>query len=136
MLVRDIMTEEPISVQTHDTLGTVAELLYQRDIRHVPVVEGNELVGMLSDRDIREFSSSVVISLEYPESLVWENEKVGAVMSSGVVSVGPDASISEVIQLILDYKLSAIPVADDHTGELVGIVSYIDILRTVQEMLD
>lgn len=136
MLVRDIMTAEPASVSFNASLGEVADLLYEMDVRHIPVVDGDELVGMISDRDIRASSSPTAVELEYPETTSWENQKVNTVMSSGVLSVAPDDPVSDVIQLMIDQKLSAVPVADDHDGVLVGIVSYIDILSAVQDVLD
>ncbi len=136
MLVRDIMTAEPAAVQYNATLGEVADLLYEMDIRHVPVVHGNELVGMISDRDIRASSSPTEVELEYPNAANWENQKVNTVMSSGVLSVVADDPISDVIQLMVEQKLSAVPVTDDHDGTLIGIVSYIDILVALQDTLD
>ena len=57
-------------------------------------------------------------------------------MSSGVVSVGPESQLSEVIDLMVEHKYSAVPVANELNGSLVGIVSYIDVLRALQDTLD
>ncbi len=88
---------------------------------------------MISDRDLRENQSPAKASLYSIEPTSWEATEVRVVMSSGVVSVGPESSINEVVELMVEHKYSAIPVANELNGSLVGIVSYIDVLRVVQE---
>ena len=136
MLVKDVMTENPVTVQEKDTLATVADLFYELDIRHIPVVQGNELVGIISDRDLRENQVPSKVTIQNPDSDNWENTQVRNVMSSGVVSVGPESQLSEVIDLMVEHKYSAVPVANELNGSLVGIVSYIDVLRALQDTLD
>ena len=73
MLVKDVMTENPVTVQEKDTLATVADLFYELDIRHIPVVQGNELVGIISDRDLRENQVPSKVTIQNPDSDNWEN---------------------------------------------------------------
>jgi len=135
VLTKDIMTENPV---TSTELMSVAEalgLLYELDVRHLPVVRGRELVGIISDRDFRAFTG------------VDEDEAIDAVESARVATVGnfmntspvkvdPETNIREVLELMLLHRVGAIPVADLDTGDLLGIVSYVDLLRVLQEMLE
>ncbi len=135
MLVKDVMTVKPTTVKEKDTLATVADLLYELDVRHIPVVRSGDLVGMISDRDLQENRTPATATLNNPNANNWESKLVRTVMSSGVVSVGPESPISEVVDLMIEHKFSAIPVADELTGKLEGIVSYIDVLRVLQDLL-
>ena len=130
----ELMTENPRTVRVDDSVGEAVEVLQTTDFRHLPVVdEQGELVGMLSDRDLR--------ALELPYSQ--DAETVGAVllkarvpvsrmMSSSVVSVGPDADVSELMELMLENKIGALPVVDGE-GALLGIISYMDVFRGLLE---
>ena len=135
MLVKDIMTENPV---TSTELMSVAEalgLLYELDVRHLPVVRGRELVGIISDRDLRSFSEATEDeAIEAVENA--RSSTVGNFMNTSPVKVDPETNIREVIELMLLHRVGAIPVADLDTGDLLGIVSYVDLLRVLQETLE
>ena len=135
MLTKDIMTENPV---TSTELMSVAEalgLLYELDVRHLPVVRGRELVGIISDRDLRSFSEATEDeAIEAVESA--RSSNVGNFMNTSPVKVDPETNIREVLELMLLHRVGAIPVADLDTGDLLGIVSYVDLLRVLQEMLE
>jgi acetoin utilization protein AcuB len=57
-------------------------------------------------------------------------------MSSDVIAVGPDAEIGEVIDLLIDHKIGAVPVVDEETREALGIISYVDVLRALRDVLE
>jgi CBS domain-containing protein len=131
-VARDLMTPSPARVSTTSTVGQALRLLRELDVRHLPVInEGRELVGMVSDRDFRGLPLANVIS----EGGVSLEEPISEMMSSDVISVGTDASLDEIIELMLEFKVGALPVVDAD-DLLVGIVSYIDILRFFQKWLE
>lgn len=124
----DLMTENPRTVRVDDPMGEAVEVLESMDFRHLPVVdEQGELVGMLSDRDLRALE---VPYAEDTETVVTVLQKarvpVSTLMSSNVVSVAPDADVAELMELMLENKIGAIPVVDGE-GALRGIVSYADV---------
>ena len=99
------------------------------------MVRGRELVGIISDRDLRVFSG--VTEDEAMEAVEGaRSSKVGDFMNTSTVKVDPETNLREVLELMLLHRVGAIPVADLDTGDLLGIVSYIDLLRVLQETLD
>jgi acetoin utilization protein AcuB len=111
--------------------------MHERDIRHVPVVDNGALVGMLSDRDLARMTLPRVLALEGFDALRRQlTTPVIEVMSADVVSVEPETELSEVVDLLLGYKIGALPVTEPDTRQVVGIISYIDVLRVLRDELD
>jgi CBS domain-containing membrane protein len=135
--IEEIMTPTPERVLVVDSIADAINKLFELDVRHLPVVDENgELVGMLSDRDLRSYSLPYAMEYTGPdEADERTSAPVSDVMQGDVISVGTDADISEVISLMIDHKVGAIPVVDSLEGGLVGIVSYIDVLRLAEEEL-
>jgi acetoin utilization protein AcuB len=134
---QDLMTRNPVTVSPEATLAEVWDLMRDRGIRHVPVVEAGTLVGMLSDRDLAHVDLPRLLSLEGAEALRRElSVPVVKVMTPDVVAVGPEAEVGEVVDLLVEHRVGAVPVVQPETGELIGIVSYIDVLRAVRDLLD
>jgi acetoin utilization protein AcuB len=133
--IEEIMTPAPERVYVTDTVSDAITKLFEMDVRHLPVVNTNdELVGMLSDRDLRSFSLPFSTGVDTGDASEQRSAApVSDVMQGDVISVGTDADVSEVISLMIDHKVGAIPVVDSLEGGLVGIVSYIDILRLAEE---
>lgn len=134
---RELMTPGPVTVPVTAKVQKAVEILHTAEVRHLPVVdeEGN-LVGMLSDRDLRALSLPVFVGDEHVASLRTAlNAPVSTLMNSDVVSVESEADVSEVIELMLDNKIGAVPVVD-HDGAVVGIVSYMDVLRELEPPRD
>jgi len=135
VLAKDTMTENPVTATELMSVAEALGLLYELDVRHLPVVRGRELVGIISDRDLRSFSEvsedEAIDAVERARS-----STVGNFMNTSPVKVDPETGIREVIELMLLHRVGAIPVADLDTGDLLGIVSYVDLLRVLQETLE
>ena len=135
MLAKDIMTENPVTATELMSVAEALGLLYELDVRHLPVVRGGELVGIISDRDLRGFKGTddetAMAAAENARS-----ETVGHFMNTSPVKADPETSVREVAELMLLHRVGAIPVADADTGDLLGIVSYVDLLRVLQETLE
>jgi acetoin utilization protein AcuB len=136
MKARDVMTQDPVTVTPRATVAEAWELMSELDIRHVPVVEAGVLVGMLSDRDLARFDLVRLLTVEGPE--VFQRElatPVVRVMSADVVVVQPETELGEVIELLIEHKIGAVPVVKPDTREIVGIVSYVDVLRALRDSI-
>ncbi|MFO0615381.1 MAG: CBS domain-containing protein [Polyangiaceae bacterium] len=120
---RQVMTTPVVSIVVTATTGEALELLRTLDVRHLPVVNADdELVGMLSDRDLeptRDATDAV------------RTASVSAVMSGNPLSVTVEADASEIVDLMVEHKIGAVPVVEPD-GTLVGIVSYLDLLRRLR----
>jgi acetoin utilization protein AcuB len=137
MTIKDIMTENPACVEVSAPITEVLETLHDLDIRHLPVVNNGELVGLVSDRDLRSFSLPEMVRFNNPEKANARlNADIGSLMSGDVHSVGPEDEIVEVVRMMIDHKHGAVPVVDPIDGRLVGIVSYIDVLRAAEELFE
>jgi acetoin utilization protein AcuB len=136
MKARDVMTPSPVTVTPQATLAEVWDLMREADIRHVPVVQAGVLAGMLSDRDLASLDVARVLTTEGADALRRTLAMpVVTVMSSDVIFVEAEADLGEVVELMLEHKVGAIPVVLPDTREVVGIVSYVDVLRAVQELV-
>lgn len=137
MVVEDVMTEAPITVSSSTSIRKVITTLFESDFRHLPIVDGGQLVGIVSDRDLRAFMAPSMIELEKPEDVQRRlAQPVSTVMNADVVSVTAETDLADVIEMMLDQKVGAIPVVRPDTQELVGIVSYVDVLRAAQELFE
>lgn len=133
MKVVDLMTNDPLTVTAAETVGKANELMAENNIRQIPVVNGRELLGIVTDRDVRAFLS---------EALVGEPEAreralgtaVGEIMTTEPLSIAPDDDLKDAVEMLIEQKFGAIPVVDETEG-LVGIVSYVDVLRSYLERL-
>lgn len=133
MKAPDIMTVEVRVIRADETIATALELLVAVEARHLPVVdEDDRLVGMLSDRDLRDllcrYSENAI---EFAEAWRHAQMPVADVMTRDPISVTDGADIEDVVELLLDNKVGAIPVVDD-AKQVLGIISYIDVLRAWQ----
>ncbi len=135
MVVSDIMTRDVISVDITATVADVVALMHDNDFRHVPVLSDGELVGMISDRDLRGYTMPV-LDLNSGE-VKRRNLQVPVtdVMNTDTMSLGPEAPLSEIIEMMLEQKVGAVPVLDDHSDKLLGIVSYVDVLIAARDVL-
>lgn len=134
MDANDIMTHKPIVISPDTSAHEALEMMLDRDIRHLPVVEGGELIGMLSDRDIQAFVLPDLAGLEEDRSKRLSAIKVRNVMRTDVFSVTPDTELEEIIDIMVEQKVGAVPVVST-SNALVGIISYVDVLKFTNEKL-
>jgi acetoin utilization protein AcuB len=125
--VVDVMTKNPLTVTPSETVAQADELMTANKIRQLPIVEENELVGIVTDRDIRSFlSGSLLESPETREKAL--NTKVQEIMTTEPITLSPDDDLEDAVELLIEEKMGGIPVVDEAEG-LVGIVTYVDVLR-------
>lgn len=130
--VRDWMTPDPITVQIDTTLPEAHRLMTKHQVRRLPVMDGDRLVGIVTRGDIRGAEASDATSLS-----VWELNyllsklSIDKLMTTEVITVAPDSTIGEAAKLMLDNKIAGLPVLED--GKLVGIITESDIFRLLVE---
>jgi CBS domain-containing protein len=121
--VRDAMTEDPRSVGPSVSVVEAARLMRERDIGSLPVTDDEQLVGMITDRDI---TTRAVAEAADPE-----RTSVGEVCSHDLISVEPDQDLDEALQLMARHQVRRLPVVEN--GRLVGIVAQADIALRAKE---
>lgn len=133
MKVVEVMTKNPLSMTPSETVGQADELMAENRIRQLPVVDGSTLVGIITDRDIRSFldGGSLLVPDARARALATEIKEV---MSTAPLTLSPDDDLQEALELLIEEKIGGIPVMDQSEG-LVGIVTYVDVLRCFLDFL-
>ncbi|WGD35312.1 CBS domain-containing protein [Olleya sp. YS] len=127
--VAEIMTKHVISLNKTDDLEQAEQLFKQHNIRHIPVVSGEAIIGMLSYTDLLRISFADAAD-EYAldvESVVYNMFTIEQVMAKNLVSVSSATTIKEVAELLATKEFHALPVVDN--GKLVGIVTTTDLIN-------
>jgi len=137
MIAADLMTNNPRTIRPTDPVSEALEALQSMEIRHLPVVDdGNNLIGMLSDRDLGPLMRSFTEGADAERMILpLSQRRVADFMSADVVSVDVDADLREVIETMLEQHIGAVPVVDGE-GNVTGIISYVDVLRGVAGELE
>ena len=134
MRADEMMSRDVITIEATQSIADAVEVLGERDLRHLPVLSQGRLVGMLSDRDVRSLGLTRALDgatiAQAHERMRWT---VARAMSADVATIAPAAELVEVIDAMLESGVGALPVVDDAADELLGIVSYVDVLRAVRE---
>jgi acetoin utilization protein AcuB len=131
--VADIMTSNPITVGPNINLDEVIGLMKTHNFRHLLVVDNHDLVGIISDRDVRLAMNSPLVKHQPKQN--WEllnTIKAKGCMTPNPLTIGPNATAAKAAEVMNHYKFDALPVIDD--GLLVGIVTVGDILKSYIEL--
>ncbi|MBP2683334.1 MAG: acetoin utilization AcuB protein [Deltaproteobacteria bacterium] len=128
MNVAKRMKRNPVFVDEGDSMKKAMDLLKEHEIRHLPVLkDGQRLVGILSERDIKQASPSPATALEIREIYyLLDKVKVKQIMTRRPYSVSSSAPIEEAALILREKKIGCLPVVDD--GKLVGIITETDII--------
>lgn len=130
LLVRDLMTEDVVACKPNETLATLRDVMYQRGVRHMPIVDGGgRLIGLISQRDL--LRNSLIEQVRVPDTVedaILERLQVRDLMNSQIETVGPDDDIRRAAQLMLENKFSCLPVVDGRR-RVVGILTESDFVR-------
>ena len=122
--VRDVMSERPRGVSPETTVQEVAEVMAQEDVGSVPVLEGDRLHGIVTDRDI---AVRAVAKGKDPRGM-----PVREITTRELVTVGPDEDLADALQLMASYQVRRIPVVDED-ARLIGVVAQADVALEAKE---
>jgi len=140
MLVKEYMTPNPMSVKEDVSILETAELMKEHKVRRFPVLRGDQLVGIVTDRDLRSAAPSQVVSFDAQErELMPELHSLLAgitvkeVMSREVITIHPEQTIVAAAQLMLEHRMSGIPVVNSR-DQLQGIITETDIFKVLVDL--
>ena len=128
-----IMTKDVITLSSTDDLMTAEKIFKKEHIRHIPVVRGNEIKGMLSYTDLLRisFADAVDENETDVDTVVYNMFTIDQVMAKNLVTVNSDTTIKEVAEILAKKEFHALPVVDNN--ELVGIVTTTDLIYYLLE---
>ena len=134
MLVRDWMTADPQTVTAATPVMEAMQRLREGGYRRLPVVRDGKLVGIVTDRDLKEATPSKATSLSvYELNYLLSKLTIKEVMTAPVTTIGPEDAIEEAALLMETHRVSGLPVVDH--GKLVGILTITDLLRAFVRFL-
>jgi CBS domain-containing protein len=118
--IRDVMTSNPCTIDADRSVAYAAKMMREEDVGLAPIVEGEKLIGMLTDRDI---AIRVVAEGRNPDQV-----KVREVASTRLVTVDPQQDLDEALRMMAKHQVRRLPVVEED-GRLVGVVAQADIAR-------
>ena len=128
------MSRSVVTLAPEQTLREAINLLQSEHVRHMPVVGDAGVVGIVTDRDVKRATPSLLSGIDRSEyERVLETTTVVHFMTRDPLTVTPKSQLKAAVQIFIDRKVGALPVVEE--GRLVGILTDIDILRVVHDML-
>lgn len=128
ILVREWMSDGPVTITPKTPIATAHQIMTENSIRRLPVVDKGQLMGIVTIGDVREAKPSDATALSIWElNYLWSQILVQDVMTRDVFTVGPDEPLINAARIMLEEKISGLPVVQgDH---LVGIITESDVFR-------
>jgi len=123
-IIRDVMTSNPCTIDADKDIAYAAKMLKDEDVGIAPIVEGDQLIGVLTDRDI---AIKVVAEGKDPKSTT-----VREIASTSVVTIDPQQDLDEALRLMAQHKVRRLPVVEED-GKLVGILAQADVALTADD---
>jgi len=136
--VADVMTRNVMVATEEENLDRLAEGMERHRFRHLPVVDGKKLVGLLSQRDLALLAPSPIEPASTATGVaarLAQRTFVADVMTREVKTVSPETPLVEAVTLMIDHRLGCLPVVDTE-GSLVGIVTRYDFLKLTRDLLN
>jgi acetoin utilization protein AcuB len=131
--VKDWMGQPAVTIDAGATCRAAIDLMKARRIRHLPVVDLDRLVGIVTDRDLRQAVFDPAIQERLGEALeILESRTVRDVMTWAVISVGPQTGLRQAARLMYEQKIGALPVVA--AGRVVGVLTERDVLRAFEAL--
>jgi len=134
MRIKDMMTKNPVTVDSKTLLLDAQKILRENNIRRLPVVDKGKLVGIITQHDFLMASPSPVTSLSIHElNYLLSKMEVSEIMKKNPVTITPDTPFEEALKIGQNKKIGSFPVVEK--GKLVGIVTESDIVRVLMRSL-
>src|SRR4029450_8393550 len=128
--VRDIMSEQVVTISSDDSLSTVEDIMTLGHVRHMPVVRAGQLVGVVSERDLLRASLSNLSAFGSEQRRAFlQGVEIKRVMSSPPIVIDPEASVEDAALVMAERKIGCLPVVEG--GRLIGMLTETYVLRYV-----
>ncbi|NSL51318.1 acetoin utilization AcuB family protein [Calidifontibacillus erzurumensis] len=131
MIIEEIMNRKVFTMKPHETIEKAIELMHKNRIRHIPIVDENDhVIGIVTDRDIRDASPSI---FHYEEHLEDLQKPIASIMTENVITGHPLDFVEEVCTMFYEHNIGCLPITSE--GKLVGIVTETDMLHTLVKLM-
>jgi len=131
MLVKNWMSKNVIAVDINESMSDAIKLLKENNIKMLPVLKKDKLVGIVTDRDLKRASASDATTLDVHELLFLISKiKIKAIMTKDPIMIPEDFTVEETAEILLKNKISGAPVIDNE-GKVVGTITQTDLFRVL-----
>lgn len=135
MFVKTRMTANPVTIQSTATIADASEIMRANKFRRLPIVDAGRLVGIVTDRDLREVSASPATTLSIFElNYLLAKMKVKDIMKRNVITISPEATIEEAALSMYNNRIGGLVVVDDH-GSVAGVLTETDIFKSFVDVM-
>jgi acetoin utilization protein AcuB len=125
------MSKNVVTINEDDSMQDAMKIMKQHSIRMLPVLKNDALVGVVTDRDLKRASASDATTLDVHELLYLISKiKVKNIMTKNPIAVSPDLTVEETAEVLLNNKISGVPVVDDK-AKVVGAITQTDLFRVL-----
>jgi acetoin utilization protein AcuB len=134
MLVRDIMTTDFTTLREDEVLLDATFIFARASFRHVPILNGKQLVGLVTERDLKHYTPSILSGIPPEEyNRLMETTPLSMIMTRNPLTIEPGKTVYEAAQMLYDHRIGCLPVVED--GEVKGIITTTDMLNLLLRLL-
>lgn len=133
-LVRDFMATNPTTLREDETLLDATRIFARAGVRHIPIMNGKQLVGIVSEGELKHYTPSVLSGVPVEEyNRLRQTTPLSKIMTREPATIDPAKTLYEAAQMLCDRRIGCLPVVDD--GELKGIITTTDMLKVLLHLL-
>jgi acetoin utilization protein AcuB len=133
LTVADVMTKDPVTIGPEESLARGMEIMRMRGIRRIPIVMGDQLLGLLAEGDLKRAQPSILDSTPEAFQRVMDETTVSRIMISNPVTITEDTPLAEAAHTLHSTKFGALPVM--RNGRMIGILTDSDLIRALADLL-
>jgi acetoin utilization protein AcuB len=134
ILVREIMTTDFVTLREDEALLDATLIFVRAGFRHIPILNGTRLVGIVTERDLKHYTPSVLTGISPEEyNRLMETTLLSKIMTRDPLTIEPSKTVYEAAQMLFDRRIGCLPVVEE--GELKGIITTTDMLKLLLQLL-
>ena len=134
MFVRDMMTTDLTTLQEDEPLLDATLIFARASFRHIPIMKGNQLVGIVTERDLKHYTPSILSGIAPEEyNRLMATTPLSKIMTRNPMTIEPGKTVYEAAQILFDHRIGCLPVVEN--GELKGIITTTDMLKLLLQLL-
>ena len=134
ILVRDVMSTDVTTLLEDEVLLDATLVLARAGLRHIPVMNGERLVGVITSTDVKHYTPSILSGIPAEEyNRLMATTPISKIMTRNPITIEPDQTVFEAAGLLLDRRIGCLPVVEN--GTLKGIITTTDMLKVLLQLM-